>query len=106
MDEIKFAEITAVEPILKNPKKEFSEENPIKAYKLTIDAGEEATRTVVSAITDLFTPEELLGKTTTFVTSLPPREIRGFLSQAMIHLNEGDKPSLILGGNKGETFKV
>jgi methionyl-tRNA synthetase len=104
MNEIKFAEITAVEPILKNPKKEFSEENPVKAYKLTIDAGEETTRTVVSAIAELFTPDELLGKTTTFVMDLPPREIRGFMSQAMIHLNEGVNPSLILGGNKGDVF--
>ncbi len=102
MNDIKFAEIIAIEPILKNAKKELSEDNPIKAYKLTIDAGEETTRTVVSAITELFTQEEPLGKTTTFVMDLPPREIRGFMSQAMIHLNESEKPSLILGGIKGD----
>lgn len=105
MSDIRFAEILEVQPILKNPKKEPSEENPVKAYKLRIDTGN-GERTVVSAIVDIFTPEQLLGKTTTFVMDLPPAQIRGFESQAMIHLNEGtEKPSLY-EGNKGESLAV
>ncbi len=100
MADIKFCLIEDVQPILKNPKKEFSAENPIKAYKLTIDTGTEK-RTVVSAITELFTQDELLGKTTTFELSLPPKEIRGFVSEGMIHLNQEEPISLYLGGEKG-----
>lgn len=103
MKDIRFAEVLQVENILKNPKKEQSEENPVKAYKLRIDTGAEE-RTVVSAITELFTAEQLLGKTTTFVMDLPPVMIRGFESQAMIYLNENtEKPSLF-EGIKGETL--
>lgn len=87
---IKFCLIKTVEPILKNPKKELSEENPVKAYKLTISDGKR-DYTVVSAIVDLFKPEDLLGHAVTFDFSLEPKEIRGFVSEAMIHLNEKDE---------------
>ncbi len=104
MEDIRFSEIVSVEPILKNAKNELSEDNPVKAYKLVIDTGEE-TRTVVSSIVGLFTQEELIGKVTTFVMDLPPAKIRGFESQAMIYLNESEPPTLILGGNKGDKYE-
>lgn len=104
MEEIKFCKITSVEPILKNPKKEPGPDNPVKAYKLIIDTGTEA-RLVVSAIADLFTADYLLGKVTTFVLSLPPKEIRGFVSNGMIQLDEStNPPTLNLGKEKGERF--
>jgi methionyl-tRNA synthetase len=107
MKDIRFAEILTVEPILKNAKKELSEENPVKAYKLTIDNGSEH-RTVVSAIVDLFKPEQLLGITTPFVMDMEPKEIRGFMSEAMIFLDEKENggASLILGGKKGAIFTI
>lgn len=86
-----WCKIKEVTPILKNPKKELSEDNPVKAYKLLIDTGSEE-RTVVSAIADLFSAKDLLGAITTFQLNLPSREIRGFVSQAMIVLNENIEP--------------
>ncbi len=89
---IEWCEILSVDNILKNPKKELSEDNPVKAYKLMIQVpGEEKTRTVVSAIVDLYKPEELLGITTTFEIGLSPKEIRGFLSEGMIFLSVENK---------------
>lgn len=87
-----------MENILKNPKKEFHEvDNPVKAYKLTINTGTEE-RTVVSAITQFYTPEMLMNIITTFQTDLPPAVIRGFESQAMIYLIELDSaPVMIMG---------
>lgn len=87
---IKFCEIQNVEPILKNPKKELSEENPTKAYKLTIYDGQKQL-TVVSAIVDLFKPESLLNQVVTFDFNYPPMEIRGFISEAMIYLTSDNK---------------
>ena len=87
---IKFCEIQIVEPILKNAKNPLSAENPVKAYKLTIYDGEKQL-TVVSAIVDLFKPEDLLKQTVTFDFSYPPKEIRGFVSEAMIYLTDNDK---------------
>lgn len=102
MKEIKFCKITNVENILKNPKKEFdATENPVKAYKLTISLGTEE-RTVVSAITQYYTPELLLNKITTFQTDLPPATIRGFTSEAMIYLIDRDGAPLMIIGKEEE----
>lgn len=107
MSLIKFCEIQDVEPILKNPKKELSEENPVKAYKLTIDTGTEL-RTVVSAIADIFNREDLLNKVTTFELDLEPKAMRGFISEGMIVLQIGTEITdigLNVGSQKGEIFK-
>ena len=55
-----------------------------KLYKLTVDFGEEETRTVLSGIRKLITIEELVGKKAAFVTNLEPRPMLGMESQAMI----------------------
>lgn len=89
---LKFCTITSVEVILKNPKKELSEENPIKAYKLTVEDIDGKNYTVVSAITDIFKPEDLLNKKSAFNFGYPPKEIRGVMSEAMIILNEQTVP--------------
>jgi len=102
MKEIKFCKITNVENILKNPKKEFHEvDNPVKAYKLTVNTGTEE-RTVVSAITQFYTPEMLINTITTFQTDLPPAMIRGFESQAMIYLIELDSAPVMIIGKEEE----
>lgn len=91
-----------MENILKNPKKEFHEvDNPVKAYKLTINTGTEE-RIVVSAITQFYTPEMLMNTITTFQTDLPPAMIRGFESQAMIYLIELDSAPVMIIGKEEE----
>lgn len=56
-----------------------------KLYKMEIDTGVDK-RIVVSAIAQIFKPEELLGKTLPFILNLAPRPIAGIESRAMIIL--------------------
>ena len=56
-----------------------------KLLKLSVDFGEENTRQVLSGIAKYFpNGEGLAGKLCAFVTNLPPREMMGMESQAMI----------------------
>ena len=56
-----------------------------KLLKLTVDLGEEETRTVVSGIREFFEkPEDLVGKQVAFVCNMEPRTIRGVVSEGMI----------------------
>lgn len=56
-----------------------------KLYKLKIDTGVDE-RIVVSAIAQIFTPEQLLGKVLPFILNLPIKEIAGIESNGMIIL--------------------
>jgi len=93
--DIRFCKIESVEEILKNPKKEKSSENPVKAYKLNIFTGEE-NREVVTNIVDKFQPQDLVEKVTTFVLNLPATEIRGVLSRGMIVIASSKEGTLEL----------
>ena len=54
------------------------------AYKLTIDFCEEIGVKKSSAqITDLYTPETLIGKLVLAVTNFPPRQIGPFISEVL-----------------------
>lgn len=56
-----------------------------KLLKLKVDFGEENSRQVLSGIARFFPdPQTLVGKKCAFVTNLPPREMMGLESQAMI----------------------
>ena len=54
-----------------------------KLLRFSIDDGM-GGRTIVSGIAQYYKPEELVGKTVTFVANLPVRKIRGVESQGMI----------------------
>jgi len=58
-----------------------------KLYKMEINTGIDQ-RTVVSAIAQIYTPEELHNKVLPFVLNLTPRKIAGIESKAMIILAE------------------
>jgi methionyl-tRNA synthetase len=58
-----------------------------KLYKMEINTGIDQ-RTVVSAIAQIYTPEELRNKVLPFVLNLTPRKIAGIESKAMIILAE------------------
>jgi methionyl-tRNA synthetase len=58
-----------------------------RLYKLLIDTGVDQ-RVVVSAIAELFSPEDLLHKVIPFVLNLPVRKIAGIESHGMIILAE------------------
>jgi len=55
-----------------------------KLYKLTVNFGEDDTRTVVSGIKPYYQTSELENKKVAFVCNLDPRSIAGVESQAMI----------------------
>ncbi len=67
-------------------------EDSDKLLRLTVDFGEEGTRTILSAIREWYEPAELLGKQFVFVFNLAPRMMRGEESQGMILAAEGERP--------------
>ena len=70
------------------------------AYKVTIDFGDVlGLKTSSAQITELYQPEELIGKTLVAILNLPPRPMMGFESCGMLisaaH-KEGDEDKLHL----------
>ena len=65
-----------------------------KLLKLEVDMGFE-TRTVVSGIAEHFKPEEVIGQQVIVVANLPPRKLRGILSQGMILMAEDADGKLV-----------
>ena len=55
-----------------------------KLLQLTLDIGEEKTRTVFSGIKSAYRPEDLVGKLTVMVANLAPRKMKFGLSEGMV----------------------
>ncbi|MCB2228883.1 MAG: methionine--tRNA ligase [Desulfarculaceae bacterium] len=55
-----------------------------KLLKLTVDAGEPETRTVVAGVAKHYAPEELVGKQVVIVANLKPAKLMGVTSQGMV----------------------
>ena len=66
-----------------------------KLLKFVIDDGM-GTRTIVSGIAKYYNPEDLVGKQLCFIANLPPRKLKGVLSQGMILSAENPDGSLCL----------
>ena len=58
-----------------------------RLLKFTVDTGLDK-RTIVSGIAQQFNPEEMIGKQVTVLMNLPPRKIRGVISQGMLLMAE------------------
>jgi methionine--tRNA ligase beta chain len=63
-----------------------------KLLRLTVDFGEEGTRTIFSGIKQWYAPEDLKGKQFVFVLNLAPRKMMGEESQGMLLATDGEKP--------------
>lgn len=68
-----------------------------KLLKFLIDDGL-GTRTIVSGIAKYYQPEELVGKQVCFIANLPPRKLKGIVSQGMILSAENADSSLVVMG--------
>ena len=95
--DIRFCQIEEVEDILKNPKKEFGIDNPVKAYKLLVNTGFDKREIVTNIVH--FPKETLKGLITTFILNFPEANIRGFNSKGMIFML-GEE--LVEGGSYGQ----
>ncbi|HOM13684.1 MAG TPA: methionine--tRNA ligase [Rubrivivax sp.] len=73
-------------------------EGSSKLLRLTLDAGEERSRTVFSGIASAYAPEQLAGKLTVLVANLAPRQMKFGLSEGMVlaasHADEKAHPGL------------
>ena len=54
------------------------------AYKLTVDFGEEGTKTSSARITELYTAGDLVGKQVFAVINFPPKQIGPFVSECLV----------------------
>jgi len=70
-----------------------------KLLKLKVDTGLDV-RTIVSGIAKQFTPEEIVNKQVVVLMNLPPRKIRGVVSEGMLLMAENEKGELglVAGG--------
>jgi methionyl-tRNA synthetase len=66
-----------------------------KLLRFLIDDGMEK-RTIVSGIAKYYKPEELVGKQVCFIANLPPRKLKGIVSQGMILSAENSDGSIVL----------
>jgi len=84
MDQIKYDDFAKVEFKIGEIKQALEVEGSEKLLRLEVDFGEENLRTVFSGIKKWYSPSDLVGKKTVFVTNIIPRKIMGEESQAMI----------------------
>ena len=84
MDQINYDEFSKVEFKIGEIKEAIEVDGSDKLLRLRVDFGEENLRNVFSGIKRWYSPTDLIGKKTVFVTNIIPRKIMGEESQAMI----------------------
>lgn len=84
MDQIKYDDFAKVEFKIGEIKEAIEVENSEKLLRLQVDFGEEKFRNVFSGIKKWYSPIDLIGKKTVFITNIIPRKIMGEFSEAMI----------------------
>lgn len=74
---------------------EFKEVNK-PAYKMTIDFGEFGMRKTSAQITELYTPEDLIGRQIVAVINFPPKQIANIISECLVLGGIGENKDVIL----------
>lgn len=67
------------------------------AYKIQIDFGEFGLRKTSAQITQLYQPEEIIGKQVVAVLNFPPKQIANFMSECLVLgvVGEGKEVTLL-----------
>ena len=76
-----------------------------KLLKSTLDIGSGETRTVLSGIAKWYSPEDMKGKTVVLVKNLPPRKMKGILSEGMLLCADDKEGNVRLLTVDGGAFK-
>ena len=97
MDQIKYDDFSKVEFKVGEIKEAVEVEGSEKLLRLQVDFGEEKLRNVFSGIKKWYSPADLIGKKTVFVTNIEAKKVMGELSEAMIFAAENnDEISVLL----------
>lgn len=72
--ELRVGEVLAAEPV----------PNATKLLRLTVQVGEDDTRTILAGIAEYYQPDDLVGRNVVVVANLQPRKMRGIESQGML----------------------
>ena len=75
-----------------------------KLMEITVQLKNEV-RTIVSGIALDFNKEELIGKKVTLLTNLPPRKLKGVISNGMILLSENEKGNFVFVGPEDKNIE-
>jgi tRNA-binding protein len=66
------------------------------AYQLTIDFGELGLKRSSAQITDLYDPQQLIGRQVAAVVNFPPKQIANFFSECLVLGVYTDKKEVVL----------
>ncbi len=70
--------------------------NATKLLRLTVQSGEDETRTILAGIAEYYAPETLIGRKIVIVANLQPRKMRGIESQGMLLAADVEGKAVIL----------
>ncbi len=69
-----------------------------KAYQLVIDFGELGIKRSSAQVTDLYDPQQLIGRQVIAVMNFPPKQIANFFSECLVLGVYTDKKEVVLLG--------
>jgi methionyl-tRNA synthetase len=84
--DLRVAEVLAAEPV----------PNATKLLRLTVQVGEEDTRTILAGIAEFYASEQLVGRKIIIVANLQPRKMRGIESQGMLLAADAEGRAILL----------
>lgn len=84
--QLRVGDILAAEPVA----------NATKLLRLTVQVGEDDTRTILAGIAEYYQPDELVGRQVVIVANLQPRKMRGIESQGMLLAADIDGRAILL----------